>query len=226
MKKLTVLSLGGSLINPQSEPNAAYIKQFRQLIAAEVKKGGRFIVVIGGGGPARTYQSALKQLGGTKDQLDWVGVQATWLNAKLVQLAFGKLAESTVVQDPSGSITFKKSVLVAGGWKPGWSTDYDAVYLAKRFGADRVINLSNIDYVYTKDPRKFADAKKIENISWADFLKITGTKWVPGKNVPFDPVAAVLAKKSGLTVAVCNGQDLVNVRSLVQGKVSKGTIVS
>jgi uridylate kinase len=87
-------------------------------------------------------------------------------------------------------IAFKQKVLVGGGWKPGRSSDGAMIKYANTYGAATAINLSNIDYVYDKDPRKFKDAKPIRQISWKDYLKIVGSRWDPGKNFPFDPIAA------------------------------------
>ena len=52
--------------------------------------------------------------------------------------------------------------MVAAGWHPGWSTDFVATILAERLQAKTILNLSNIDYVYDKDPNKYKDAKKIK----------------------------------------------------------------
>ena len=99
--------------------------------------------------------------------------------------------------------------------------------LAKTYGAKEVINLSNIDYVYDKDPNKFKNAKKIERINWKDFRKnIVGYKWVPGENVPFDPIASRLAEKSSLKVVIMNGKNLTEVKKALEGGEFKGTIVS
>jgi uridylate kinase len=108
---------------------------------------------------------------------------------------------------------------------PGRSTDDDAVRLAHIYGAKTVINLSNIDYVYTKDPRKFKDAKKIESISWEDFRKIVGNKWDPGKNAPFDPTAAKTAEKNRMKVIIANGKNLKNLKDILGNKKFRGTTI-
>lgn len=223
--KLFVISLGGSLINP-GEIDAAFLKSFKALIDSYVKKRCRFILITGGGRPARAYQSALT---GTtkpsKDDLDWMGIFATRLNAQLVRLMFGKLAHKSIIEDPNITVNFKEKILVAGGWMPGRSTDDDAVRLAKVYGAQTIINLSNIDYVYTKDPRKFKDAQKIESISWKDLQKIIGTKWTPGANTPFDPIAAKFANQHKLSVVIANGKNLQNLKNILDGKKIQGTVV-
>jgi uridylate kinase len=115
---------------------------------------------------------------------------------------------------------------VAAGWKPGFSSDYDAVLLAEKFGAKTVINLSNIEKVYTDDPRRDPDAKPLDTISWADFRSLIGDEWMPGKNVPFDPVASRHAEKTGLTVICAAGRNLPNLKRLLSGENFTGTTIS
>lgn len=218
--------MGGSLINP-GEIDAGFLKNFRQLVLNHTKKGHRFILITGGGRPARDYGKALQAVAkSSSTDLDWMGIFATRLNAQLVRLVFGKLAHPVIIEDPNKKVLFKEKILVAGGWMPGRSTDDDAVRLAKIYGAETVINLSNIDYVYTKDPRKFNDAKIIKEISWANFRKIVGNKWSPGKNAPFDPTAAKLAQKNKLTVIIANGKNLKNLQNILEGRSFIGTTIN
>ena len=116
-------------------------------------------------------------------------------------------------------------ILVAGGWKPGFSTDTDAVYLAKKFGGKLVVNLSNIAKVYTDDPRKNPDAKPIDSISWKDFRAMVGDEWVPGKNTPFDPIASKLAEEGEMRVICADGRNIENTLAILEGKEFFGTII-
>ena len=116
--------------------------------------------------------------------------------------------------------------MVASGWKPGFSSDNDAVLLAEKFGADTVVNLSNIEKVYTDDPRKNPDAKPLDEISWADFRKMVGDEWVPGKNVPFDPVASKKAAELGLTVICSAGKNIDNTKNILDGAPYVGTTIA
>jgi uridylate kinase len=225
MKQLFVLSLGGSLINP-GEVDTEFLKKFKLLIESEIKKGSRFIIVTGGGKICRQYQHALKELRKTTPlDLDWIGIHTTRFNGQLVRMMFGKLAHARLVEDPSKKLDFKEKILVAAGWEPGWSTDYDTVELARVYGAQTIVNLSNIDHAYTKDPNKFPDAVKIESISWKDFRKIVGNKWNPGLNAPFDPIASKVAEKSNLRVIIANGKNLPNLKNILEGKEFVGTTI-
>jgi len=225
-KKLFVISLGGSLIVPE-EIDVGFLKSFKILIEAQIKKGNKFILITGGGKTCRKYQSALSRIVKVDNKtLDWLGIHSTRFNAQFIRLMFGKLAHPKLAQHPNQKISFTEKILVGAGWEPGWSTDLDAVELAKTYGAKIVINLSNVDFLYTKDPRKFKDAKKITEISWEGLLKITGRKWSPGKNVPFDPIAANFAQKNKLEVVIANGKNLKNLQNILENKKFKGTKIS
>jgi uridylate kinase len=159
------------------------------------------------------------------DQADWIGVMATRLNAQLIRAVMGDYCTQDVVTDPTQVGPLVGRVLVAAGWKPGFSSDYDAVLLAERFQADKVINLSNIEQVYTDDPRKNPGAQPIDRISWADFRALIGDEWVPGKNVPFDPVASRHAAKIGIQVICAAGRNLDNLKKLLKGEDFLGTTI-
>ena len=224
MQKTFVLSLGGSLIFPE-ELDKKFLNNFKKFIGSYVKKGYKFVIVCGGGKLARSLQQvASTENKLSNEELDWIGIYATKINAHIVNSMFDKLANDSVVFDPTKQVKFEKSIIVASGWKPGWSTDYDAVLLAKNVGAKQVINMSNVEYVYNKDPRKSKDARKIEKMSWNDYRKMSGGKWTAGLSLPFDPIAAKEAQKSRIKVSIV-GKDLNNLKNLLEGKKFKGTVI-
>lgn len=224
MPKIVVLSLGGSLIVPDSY-DAEFLKSFKQLIESYVKKGYKFVIICGGGSIARKLQKAASGVSKiSNEDLDWLGIYATRLNALLLRYIFGNKTQDPIIANPNNKVVFKKNIIIAAGWIPGWSTDYDAVLLAKNFGVKEVINMSNVDYVYDMDPRKFSNARKIESIKWNDYIKMTGKKWKAGMSVPFDPIAAKEAKKSGIKVNLI-GKDLSNLSNLLEGRKFKGTVM-
>ena len=204
------------------------------LTPAPAENGGvffeeaRLVFVAGGGAPARVYQKALREIKADADTAvqDWLGIKATHLNAMLIKGVFSEYVLDDVVTDPTAEdLPFTGRILAAGGWKPGFSTDTDAVYLARRFGADRIINLSNIKKVYTADPRIDKDARPIDRISWRDFRAMVGDEWTPGKNAPFDPIASRLADESGLTVICADGRNIGNTIAILRGEEAEGTII-
>lgn len=233
MKKkdnIIVVSLGGSLIVPD-EIDWGFVRNFKKIIKKQITKGSRFIIITGGGKLARRYQDAAvnvtKKL--TDDDRDWLGIHATRMNAHFIRTIFRADAHPVINKNPNDLedfFNFKENILVAAGWRPGFSTDYDAVVLGEYFGVKKIINMSNIDYVCDKDPRKFPDAKKLKNISWADFRKMVGDKWDPGMNAPFDPIASKLADKAEMEVVILNGKKLKNMENCLEGKKFNGTVIS
>ncbi|MDR1802549.1 MAG: UMP kinase [Treponema sp.] len=226
---VTVISLGGSIVAPDGV-DEAFLKDFVALVGELLGKDDkrRFILVVGGGGPARAWQSAYRNIASStvNEEADWIGIMATRLNAQLVKAVMGDWCTQEVVYDPTQVEPLMGRVLVAAGWKPGFSSDYDAVLLAERFQADAVINLSNIEKVYTDDPKKNPDAKPIDAISWADFCVMVGDEWTPGKNVPFDPVASRHAARLNLKVICAAGKNLPNLKKILLGEPFTGTTIS
>jgi uridylate kinase len=228
MADVTVISLGGSLIAPDAV-DTAFLASFHRLalehLAADRRR--KLIVICGGGGLARRYQAACRQLApsATNDDLDWVGIAATRVNAELVRRLFGRLCTGGVVIDPTAVRKFVGRVMVAAGWKPGFSTDNDAVILARRFGARDLINLSNIARVYTADPKQDPSARPLDAVSWREFRNIVGEEWVPGRNIPFDPAASRAAAKARLRVICTDGRNLENLTAILEGRAFVGTTI-
>lgn len=222
-----VLSLGGSLIVPDGI-DVLFLKKFRSLILKHVKKGTRFFIITGGGKLCRDYQAAADKIRPlSESEKDWVGIHVTRLNANLIRTLFKPLSWKHILGDPQKRMVFGKKdmVIVGAGWAPGWSSDYDAVLIAKTYGVDTIINLTNVDYAYDKDPRFFKSAKRLKAVSWPAFKKVVGRSFRSGMHVPFDPKASALASRLGLTAVITNGRDLRNLDKLLRGLPAKGTVV-
>lgn len=221
-----VISLGGSIIIP-GEIQTAFLKKFKEFILRYLKQKKRFVIVCGGGAIARKYQEAAGKITKVSDEdKDWLGVHATRFNAHLLRTIFKKEAYPVVLDSPHKPIQGKNHKLyIASGWIPGWSTDYDAVLLAHRFGAKKVINASNISYVYDKDISLYKNAKPIKDITWQKYRKIIKSEWKPGMSAPFDPIAAKAAQKYKITVIVAKGTDLKNLDNIIKGRKFKGTVI-
>ena len=227
MAKTYVLSLGGSLVVTKEGIAVKFLRQFRNFIIKQVKKGDKFYIVVGGGLTARTYvKAALETTRITTAGRDWVGISATRLNAQLVKAIFGPLACEETVINPLKKIKTAKKIVIAAGYKPGWSTDYVSVLIAKHNNSRTVINLSNIDYAYDRDPKKFPQAKKLVNVSWPEFRKVVGNIWKPGSNLPFDPVASREAAKNKMKVLIVNGRNLKNLENCLSGQKFQGTTIA
>lgn len=225
-KERIIISVGGSLIVPDGI-DTDFLTHFKTLILEKVQKGFTFSIITGGGKTARRYQDAANAVTPISQQdLDWIGIHSTRLNAQLLRNIFVGYAHQHIIKNPTIDIETDEPIIIAAGWQPGCSTDYDAVLIAKNLGATRLVNLSNIDYVYDDDPKKNLDAKKFEHISWSDFRRLIPTEWNPGLSSPFDPVAAKEAESLGLEVAIINGARLEEFSNYLDRKLFAGTIIS
>lgn len=227
-----VLSVGGSIIAPE-KPDNSFLREFVVMVTAwlNADSSRKLILVAGGGAPARIYQHAYTEVSAEtgipadSSAADWIGIMATRINAQLLKALFGNLCRNEVVYNPTEDLNFDGQILVAAGWKPGFSTDNDAVLLGEKFGADTIVNLSNIEKVYTDDPRKNPDAKPLDTISWKDFRAMVGDEWTPGKNTPFDPIASKKAESLGMKVICAGGKNIPNIRAILDGGEYIGTTI-
>lgn len=229
-KKTFIVNLGGSIIVPD-EVNVEFLKEFRNLILEQIKqKEQRFVLITGGGRTARRYAQAAQAVSEdvNDEDKDWLGIHATRLNAHLIRTIFRDQAHPRINTNPHDLEDFHQCtqpIMIAAGWKPGFSTDYDTALLARYLGIKKVVNLSNIDYVYDKDPQSFDDAKRIEEMSWAEYRDMTADEWTPGMNAPFDPVAAKFAEKEDIEAVTLKGTNLENLRAYLNGEKFEGTLI-
>ncbi len=225
-----VMSIGGSLIVPDEGIDTKFLSDLNRFVREQLAKNKKrqFFLVIGGGQLARRYRDAGEEVIKhelTLDDLDWLGVHATRMNAQLLRTIFRDIAHPYLIKHYEIIRKVTEPVVVAAGWKPGWSTDFDAVLLCEDYGVTEVINLSNIEKVFDKDPKKYKNAKPIDKISWKDFKKLIGSKWIPGMHAPFDPVAAQKAESLGVKVAVLSGHNFNNLENYIAGKDFVGTVI-
>ena len=212
---------------PPTGINWRFLKKFRTLILSQVRSGKRFYIVTGGGATCRDYNYAAgKIVRVSNHDLDWLGIHSSRLNAHLLRTIFSQTAFREVIKNPTIHFPTRKKIIVAGGWKPGWSTDYVAAMIAQEYEIKTVINMSNIDYAYTKDPKRFKTARPLKDIDWKSFRKIVGNKFSPGLNAPFDPIASRNAEQLGVKVIILNGKKLKNLKNCIEDKKFKGTVIS
>jgi uridylate kinase len=224
-----IMSVGGSLIVP-GDIDTNFLSTLKDFITDQTTNHGRrFIMIAGGGRTARNYQDAAGAVTGlTSDDLDWMGIHATRLNGHLLRTIFRDIAHPEMITNPDDvqNISGEPQVIIASGYRPGCSTDLRAIQIAELVGATKVINLSNIDYLYTADPRTNPDAVKIETSSWADFRELIPADWDPGMSAPFDPIAAAAAEAANIDVALINGDRPEALVDYLAGGEFVGTLIS
>lgn len=221
-----VMSVGGSLIVPDAI-DTNFLAALKTLVTTQIaEQNRRFIIIAGGGKTARRYQDAAAEVATLDaEDLDWLGLHATRLNGHLLRTIFAETAYPVMVTNPDDILDIPDNtpLVIAAGYRPGSSTDYRAVQIAAHVNATKVINLSNIDSVYTDDPKQNPDATRIDTISWPDFRALIPDEWDPGLSAPFDPVAAKEAEKLGTEVAIINGTKLSELENYLAGADFVGT---
>lgn len=229
MEKI-IFSFGGSLLFSRKKIdklNLVFLKKFRDLIIKELKKKKCVFLIVGGGAAARFWQREALKFGRVSNRdLDLLGIKATWQNSEFLRVLFKNFAWPKILTDYSKKIPVKRGkVIIGGGFQPGFSTDYDSVLVAKKLKVKRIYNLSDIDFIYTRDPR-IPGAKPLKEITWPEYFALMQKKWSPGMHLPFDPKASRLAWQLGLEVIFLNGFRLKNLENCLLGKKFKGTIIS
>ena len=224
-----VLSVGGSLVVPPSGVDIQFLKDLNEFIRLQVsEKKRRFFLVIGGGSTARHYRDAGEAVIKhkiTDEDLDWLGIHTTRLNAHLVRTILRDIADPRVIKHYEIILKIEKPVVVAAGWKPGWSTDYCGVTICQDYNIKSLINLTNVDMVFDKDPKKYPDAKPLIHATWPEYRSLTGDKWIPGMNLPFDPIASRLSSELGITVKILNGKNFDNLAKALDNQEFFGTTI-
>lgn len=220
------LSIGGSILTPEGA-EIEYISSLAGLLK-KLCKENKLYIVVGGGPLARRYIGIARGLGGSEVELDELGIASTRLNARLLITALGEYAY------PEPPLTFQEAkvqakrfpIVVMGGTHPGHTTDAVAVMLGEFVGADKFINATSVDGVYTADPKIDPAATKLEKITPERLIEITSQSATgAGPHIVIDPLAARVIKRSNIPTYVLDGSDLTELENAILGKPFKGTII-
>jgi uridylate kinase len=220
-----VLSLGGSLVNPGT-PDAQYVASLVRLLRGMKY---RFGIVVGGGRLARQWADAVRKKGGSEFEADEVAIKATKKNAQFVIDEIKKDVNAKVCEtfEDARRQASKRKFIVMGGTIPGITTDSDAVLLAECLGAKRILNLSNIDGIYSDNPVRNHNAKKFRRMNYAQMIDLAGKNDMrtAGTHFVFDFLACKLIARSKIEAHFVHGKNLLDVRKAIDGKPHGGTVV-
>ncbi|WP_296848299.1 UMP kinase [uncultured Methanobrevibacter sp.] len=213
-----VVAIGGSILI--KDHDSSRFKEYSKLLK-ELAQEHEILVVVGGGKPAREYISVVRDLGAGEAQCDDIGIEVTRINAKLLLSALGDAAYQRVPHNFQEALEFASSgkIIVMGGTEPAHSTDAVSTILAEYVNADKLINLTSVDGMYTKDPNKHDDAELIHEITASDLLDFLNDKDMKaGTYEFFDTTAVQMIKRSKLDTVIANGFEPENLIKVINGE--------
>jgi uridylate kinase len=223
-----VISIGGSILAPDGA-DYEYIKKFSSVIREITKNNKNKIgIVVGGGKVARKYIESARNFGANEFFSDLIGINATHLNARILISALSDISNPEpclTIMDAEQEMK-NNNVVIMGGTHPGHTTDCVAAMLAEYINADIFVVATSADYVYTKDPRKYPDARKLEKLSFDDLIKISGqVEMGAGSSTVVDLVAANIMKRSKIRTYVLHAADVENLKKALTGGNFAGSVV-
>ena len=229
MKRILLKLSGEALANNK---DGIYDMNFVDRVAAALKSctdaGYELAVVVGAGNIWRGRQ------GVDMDQTsaDRMGMLATVINCICLKDALRRAgAEGAVMtavpMSPlaecySSDLAVKylsegKIVIFGAGLGiPFLSTDTTGAVRAKEIGAEEILMAKNIDYIYTDDPRKNPNAKKLETVKASEVLAMNLKA--------IDATATAFALSSGITIKAFGLKDPGDIVKAVRGE-SVGTVI-
>lgn len=223
-----VISLGGSVLF-QDKVNYNFIKNFKKLISRLNK---RFVIVVGGGKPARLYINALKNLKVSRKIQSLTGIAVTRFHAKFLTNYFRVQTNLKIPHNVKEVLDLlrKNKIVICGGlrYKENETSDSAAAKIARalnKSGKCRFINMTNVSGLYNKDPKKFKNAKLIKKISFEKFYKIASKiEYKPGQHFVLDQHASKIIKENKIKTIIM-GPNLKNLKNYLKGRKFIGTII-
>jgi uridylate kinase len=202
--------------------------EIKTLVDNDIEVG----IVIGGGNIIRGVSAAkdgiIKRSSG-----DYMGMLATVINAIAIQEAIEhrgirvrvqsaikmeQICETVIIRRAMRHLEKGRVVIFsAGTGNPFFTTDTAATLRAIEIGADMIIKATKVDGIYDKDPSKYSDAVKINELSYEQALE---------DNVKvMDDTSIALAKDNSLPIVVCDMFQEGNLLTIINGDMSKCSVV-
>jgi len=213
-----VIKLGGHLLSEKS--NSKYLKGCIKVLK-EILKSNRLIVITGGGALARAYIEAARAFGVDESTCDQLGIEASRLNAMLLTSLLGEDAYPNIprnIDELKNAIRSGKTV-ITGGLFPAQSTDAVAAVAAELSHAKLLIKATDVDGIYTSDPKSDPEAEKIEEIRAKELYRMIVDRGMEaGKYELFDQQALRIIMRSEIPTVVIDGRDPKNILKALKGE--------
>ncbi len=206
---------------------SAIAGEIREVQALGVQVG----VVVGAGNLFRGRNAA--ELGIPRVTGDQMGMLATVMNSLAIQSAIERqgvparvmcpfdmkeIAEPYIIRKALDHLVHGRVVITAGGTgHPFFTTDTAAALRAVELEAHLLLKATDVDGVYSGDPKKERDARKYESMSYIDVLA--------GRLAVMDSTAVSLCMENSMPIRVFNLFDRGSLVGIVSGK-PIGTLIS
>lgn len=221
-----VVSVGGSVLIPDDN-DSEYMKELADMLVRLSDKV-QVVVVCGGGKIARYYTETGRKLGGSTFQRDILGIQVTRVNAELFRIALGDKAMGSIPlkAEDAAEMSVPGRIVVMGGTVPGHTTDAVSSMIAKHMNAQRVVNATSVDAVYSDDPKKDPNAKRFSELTIGELQNIVYSDHDAGRSSVFDPLGIKILKEEHIDLSIVSGRDLKEMENAILGLPINGTTVS
>ncbi|MFH1328646.1 MAG: UMP kinase [Candidatus Bathyarchaeota archaeon] len=219
------LKIGGHAF--PNQPDLKKIAAYTTTIKNHWKKGCSFLVVTGGGETARRYIKIARMLGADETVCDQIGIEVSRLNARLIISKLGELAYPevpTTLEDVRKVYSLGK-IVVMGGLTPGHSTTAVGSLAAEATGSDLYIIASNVDGIYTCDPKKYRNAKKLKKITTKKMIELALSEKYQAGTYALDPISIKVMERSKIHARFINGENLRNLDKAIKGE-NIGTLIA
>ncbi len=220
-----VVRIGGSVV--ASPPNPEIMSEYAGVLRELKEQGHELVVVVGGGSVARDFIRIARDMGLSEFNQDEVAIWVSRLFAQLLTMRLGDLGLSSVPTSVDEAVQGLKTgkITVMGGVRPGMTTDAVAAMVAKKVRAELLVKATDQNGIYTKDPRRYPNAKKIDKLSFDDLFQFfEENKHKAGIHQVLDPEAVRILQKGKTKTVVVNGFNSENILSAVRDK-KVGTLI-
>jgi uridylate kinase len=218
-----VIKIGGSLIiDKDGRINIPEIKQIAKNIEILLKEGHEIVIIVGGGVEARKYIAAMRALGASEGYCDEIGIRVSRVNARLLISALIGLVHPIPPRTLEETLqaTSSRRAVVLGGLQPGQSTNGVAALVAELIGANMLINVTDVDGIYTSDPKSNTDAEKLDDVTVDQLYKLINQSdsSLAGTYRLFDILALKIIERSKIYTHFISGKQPENIVKIVRGE--------
>lgn len=220
-----VVKIGGHVIF-NDELDVSLLKEYSRIFRQKYD-GGRWVVVVGGGRPARRYVESARLLGLNEGLCDEIGIKITRINALIFSSLLSDLAYPVIPEnlEQVRAYSVYGKIVVMGGLQPGQSTMAVSALAAETINAEKLIIATDVDGIYTSDPKKNPDAKLLKEISVNELLgKLTEYSHEAGEYKLADLLGLKIISRSRIPTIYLNGRKPENLRKALEGE-NVGTLL-